>query len=184
MVEDFQPGAAPRGRRRRSTPTGATRASSPSATWASASAPARSCQLAAVRLRASRERGVRGAAAARQPGSSEGRREGLRGDAHGGQDAGAAAVARRAGRSRTRSSTSSARGSSTRRSSGTRITTASSPTTCSPGTKGRTRATHADTAHKLVEEANLFIDAAHKCDSKVQAMLAQQQQAAVGVVTK
>ena len=26
-----------------------------------------------------------------------------------------------------------------------------------------------DTAHKLVEEANLFIDAAHKCHAKVQA---------------
>jgi sulfite reductase (ferredoxin) len=26
-----------------------------------------------------------------------------------------------------------------------------------------------DTAHKLVEEANLFIDAAHKCDAKIQA---------------
>jgi sulfite reductase (ferredoxin) len=26
-----------------------------------------------------------------------------------------------------------------------------------------------DTAHKLVEEANLFIDAAHKCHAKIQA---------------
>jgi sulfite reductase (ferredoxin) len=31
----------------------------------------------------------------------------------------------------------------------------------------------ADTAHKLVEEANLFIDAAHKCDAKYQAQKAQ-----------
>jgi sulfite reductase (ferredoxin) len=31
-----------------------------------------------------------------------------------------------------------------------------------------------DTAHKLVEEANLFIDAAHKCDAKVQAKTAVQ----------
>ena len=60
----------------------------------------------------------------------------------------------------------------------------SSADTCSSGTKGPTRGYNKDTAHKLIEEANLFIDAAHKCDLKLQALLAQQQQAAIGVVTK
>ncbi len=35
-----------------------------------------------------------------------------------------------------------------------------------------------DTAHKLVEEANLFIDAAHKCHAKVQALSASTAQPA------
>jgi sulfite reductase (ferredoxin) len=37
----------------------------------------------------------------------------------------------------------------------------------------------ADTAHKLVEEANLFIDAAHKCDAKVQKLNAEKLAGAV-----
>ena len=31
-----------------------------------------------------------------------------------------------------------------------------------------------DTAHKLIEEANLFIDAAHKCDLKIRQQQAEQ----------
>jgi hypothetical protein len=41
-----------------------------------------------------------------------------------------------------------------------------------------------DTAHKLVEEANLFIDAAHKCHAKVQAAAASAASAAPAVAAK
>ena len=71
----------------------------------------------------------------------------------------------------TLSSTNSGPASSIPRFSGTRITTGSLPIISSDAIEGPDTRYTEDTAHKIVEEANLFIDAAHKAHVQYRASL-------------
>ena len=170
-------GAGARRGRRATTPTGAIRASTPSATWAWASAPARSSRWSSSAWPTPSARCSRRSCCWREGDFAAGRSARLSRHAAGGQGAGAHASFPTSATTPTRI----VQEFKTRFVDTEQVRRASSPAASSRSicfarherSAGRRR--RPESAHQLIEEATLFVDAGHAC----QARFAQQKEAAV-----
>ena len=86
---------------------------------------------------------------------------------HAAKGAGEDGIFRRSGRSRRRSSPNFARATTTRRNSGIPSPAENSRTTSSTRTRKRSEPHTEDSSRYLIDEAQLFIDAAHSCYNKL-----------------
>ena len=166
-LEDLREAARRSRRIARSSATGAIRANTRLGTWASANARAKSCLRVEFDLAAA-EREVFEAQVALEDGQVEERRQdGVSIDGARGQSAGEDQITRRSPTIPTKSSASSARVSTTRRNSGILSPAENSRIISSTRMQKADQPHTHDSSRYLIDEAQLFIDAAHSCYNKM-----------------
>ena len=112
-------------------------------------------------------RSVRGAGGMGRRPSRAGGEDGLSGDAACRQGAGEARSPQTSRTIRTDRAANSARAITTRRNFSIRLRAANSRTICLPRTRNRSKPYTPDSARYLIDEAQLFIDAAHSCYNRL-----------------